>query len=92
MEVVAPSQRKNWAALRAKVAAAAQRQVSVAAADQWRLPPQDNCGTWPFRIHGLAFAASLAEARSFFADFRSRSSASAQHSGDLNLKRIPTSI
>ena len=69
MEVVAPSQRKNWAALRAKVAAAAQRKVSVAAAAQWRLPPQDNGGTWPFRIHGRAFAASRAEARSFFADF-----------------------
>ena len=42
---------------------------SVAAAAQWRLPPQDNGGTWPFRIYGCAFAASRAEVRSFFADF-----------------------
>ena len=97
MEVVAPSQRKNWAALRAKVAAAAQRKVSVAAAAQWRLPPQDNGGTWPFRIMAVLLPRAeqrLAASLRISVGLRSRSSASAQHSGisHLNLKRIPTSI
>ena len=47
----------------------AQRKVSVTAAAPWRLPPPDNGGTWLFRIHGRAAAASRAEVLLFWVDF-----------------------
>lgn len=97
--VVAASQKKNVAALRAKVAAAAQRKVSVTAAAPWRLPQPDNGGTWLFRIHDRAAAASRAEALNLWVDFEPAVFMSAlvgfcQHSGKshLNLKRTPISI
>jgi hypothetical protein len=97
--VVAASQKKNVAALRAKVAAAAQRKVSVTAAAPWRLPQPDNGGTWLFRIHDRAAAPSRAEALNFWVDFEPAVFMSAlvgfcttQRKSHLNLKRTPTSL